>query len=226
MDEKPDQILDHIETQRNQLGENLNELETRVRRTADWRTHFDNNPMLMLAGALGGGILLGAMVSGARSRASSSSYTSSKRFSSTESSSVNTNSATYMQKQRASETIDHMKAALIGFATAKAKEFLNQALPGFDNYYRDAESNRSASRMSPGGEYNQGSSSYGSGSYNTGSYNTGGYNPGGYGEQGGYGQQTSGQGQGANYGQNYGTDYPPHGAGQRNYSAEQTYRNS
>src|SRR5688572_20467422 len=123
MDEKPDQILGHIETQRNQLGENLNELETRVRRTADWRTHFDNNPMLMLAGALGGGILLGAMISGSRSRSSSSSYTSSKHFSSSgSSSSVNTNSATYMQKQRASETIDHIKAALIGFATAKAKE--------------------------------------------------------------------------------------------------------
>jgi hypothetical protein len=221
MDEKSDEILEHIETQRNQLGENLNELETRVRRTTDWRTHFNNNPMLMLAGALGGGILLGAMVSGSRSRSSSSSYTSSKHFSSAEtSSSVNTNSATYMQKQRASETIDHIKAALIAFATSKAKEFLNQALPGFDNYYRDAESNRSSSQMSSAGEYNQGSSSYGSGSYNTGSYNTGGYNP------GGYGQQTSGQGQGANYGQNYGDDYASRGAGQRNYSTEQTYRNS
>src|SRR5688572_22751010 len=127
MDEKPDQILEHIETQRNQLGANLNELETRVRRTADWRAHFDNNPMLMLAGALGGGILLGAMVSGSRSRSTSSSYTSSRHFSSS-GPSVNTGSATYVQKQRASETIDNIKAGLIAFATAKAKEFLNHAL--------------------------------------------------------------------------------------------------
>ena len=27
MDEKPDQIMNHIESQRNQLGRNLNELE-------------------------------------------------------------------------------------------------------------------------------------------------------------------------------------------------------
>ena len=59
MDETSDEILEHIETQRNQLGTNLNELETRVRRTADWRTYFEHNPMLILAGAFGGGILLG-----------------------------------------------------------------------------------------------------------------------------------------------------------------------
>ena len=213
MDEKSDQILDHIENQRNQLGANLNELETRVRQTTDWRTHFNNNPMLMLAGALGGGILLGAMVSGSRSRSSSSSsYTSSRQFSSTGSSST----ATYQQKQRASETIDTMKAALIAFATAKAKEFLNQALPGFDNYVRDAESSRQRSQYS----------SSSSESYGSGSYNPAGYNPGGYTTSGGYGQQTSGQGQGANYGQNYGTEYAGHGAGQRNYPNEQTYGNS
>ena len=80
MDERSDQIIEQMESQRQQLGANLNELEDRVRRTADWRTHFDNNPLLMLAGALGGGILLGAMVSGSRSRSSRSSYTSSRHF--------------------------------------------------------------------------------------------------------------------------------------------------
>jgi hypothetical protein len=210
MDEKPDQILDHIESQRNQLGANLNELETRVRRTTDWRTHFDNNPMLMLAGALGGGILLGAMVSGTKSRSTTgSSYTSSRHFSSAGES----NTATHVQKRRSSETIDTMKAALIAFATGKAKEFLNQALPGFDNYLRDAESTRSRSQFSSSEEPGRGTN-YGSG-HGSGSYNTG-----------GYGEQTSGQGQGANYGQNYGTDYGTPGAGQRNYSTEQTYGNS
>ena len=220
MDERSDQIIEQMESQRQQLGANLNELEDRVRRTADWRTHFDNNPLLMLAGALGGGILLGAMVSGSRSRSSSSSYTSSRHFtgSSGTGSGVNTNTATYVQRQRTSETIDNIKAGLIAFATAKAKEFLNQALPGFDNFVRDAESNRANSQRMTG-EYNQ-NPSYGSGGYSPGAHNPGGYN------SGGYGQQTSGQGQGANYGQNYGTDYSSHGSSQRNYSTEQTYRNS
>src|SRR4051812_42728171 len=64
MDEKPDQIIGHIEAQRDELGRNLSELESRVRETTDWRTHYERNPMLVLGAALGGGILLGTMVGG------------------------------------------------------------------------------------------------------------------------------------------------------------------
>jgi hypothetical protein len=72
MDEKSDQILDHIATQRNELEANLNELQTRVRQTVDWRIQFGNHPMLILGVALAGGILLGARVSDSRSPARSS----------------------------------------------------------------------------------------------------------------------------------------------------------
>ncbi|MBC7927538.1 MAG: hypothetical protein H7039_17980 [Bryobacteraceae bacterium] len=64
MDDKPDQIIDHIEAQRDQLGRNLSELEDRVRETTDWRTHFEKNPVLVLGAALGGGLILGAVVGG------------------------------------------------------------------------------------------------------------------------------------------------------------------
>src|SRR5689334_16637181 len=73
MDEKPDQIIGHIEAQRDQLGRNLNELEDRVRQTTDWRTHYERNPMLVLGAALGGGLLLGAVVGGRTGSSSSSS---------------------------------------------------------------------------------------------------------------------------------------------------------
>jgi hypothetical protein len=68
MDEKPDQIIGHIEAKRDELGRNLSELEDKVRRTTDWRTHFDKNPMLILGAALGGGMLVGSMVGGSSSR--------------------------------------------------------------------------------------------------------------------------------------------------------------
>jgi len=66
MDEKPDQIIGHIEAQKDQLGRNLNELEEKVRRTTDWRTYFDRNPMLVLGAAMGGGLLLGTVAGGRR----------------------------------------------------------------------------------------------------------------------------------------------------------------
>jgi len=67
MDEKPDQIIGQIEAQRSELGRNLNELETRVRDTTNWRTHYERNPMMVLGAALGGGLLLGAVIGGGRS---------------------------------------------------------------------------------------------------------------------------------------------------------------
>jgi len=83
MDEKPDQIIDHIEAKRDELGRNLSELESRVRETTDWRTHYERNPMLVLGAALGGGILLGTIVGGgSRSSSRRTSKTSNRKTSS------------------------------------------------------------------------------------------------------------------------------------------------
>jgi len=88
MDEKPDQIINHIEQQRDQLGRNLNELETRVRRSTDWRTYYERNPMMILGAALGGGVLLGATLGGGSDRSSGRYYKSSLPKSSGKSSSA------------------------------------------------------------------------------------------------------------------------------------------
>jgi hypothetical protein len=163
MDEKSDQILNHIESQRDALGRNLDELEYKVKQTADWRTHFDNNPALMLGLALGGGIIVGAMVGGGgspkryRYRGSSSSSHWSGQTSyeggsalagaSTLSSASgfedehrDENTATAQQRRRAVEALDQIKAALISFGIAKSKEFLAQALPGFEEHLDRANS--------------------------------------------------------------------------------------
>jgi hypothetical protein len=164
MDERPDQIIGHIEAQRDELGRNLNELETRVRKSTDWRTYYDRNPMLMMGAALGGGLLLGSMVGskssgsgfrrshGRRSRSSSAlglasagvgasaaatwSQPSTESHSSRSSRSSLTSSP---QWQQVSQTMDHIKDALIAFGMAKAKEFLRQAVPGIDQHLSDAE---------------------------------------------------------------------------------------
>ena len=77
MDETPEQIMNHIELQRDELGRNLGELESRVKRSTDWRAQFDRNPMLMIGVAMGGGLLIGTVVSGRRSRTTKTAWSSS-----------------------------------------------------------------------------------------------------------------------------------------------------
>ena len=105
MDGTPEQIMNHIELQRDELGRNLSELESRVKRSTDWRAQFGRNPILMIGVAMGGGLLIGTVVGGRSSRT-----TSPRDFSS------------------AHNSLDHVKAAVIGFAMAKLQEFVSESL--------------------------------------------------------------------------------------------------
>jgi hypothetical protein len=160
MDEKPDEIMNHIESERDQLGRNLNELETRVRRTTDWRAQVDRNPMLAMGVALGGGVLLGSIIGGSHrssksawsSSAAGKSYTSANLASSTSAASTfgaggsGRTSQYHEQRRKTSDTLDNIKAALIAFGTAKVKEFMSEALPGFHEHMEQAERHSTSSR--------------------------------------------------------------------------------
>jgi len=160
--------MSHIESQRDQLGRNLNELESRVKGATDWRVQFDKNPMLMMGVALGGGLLLGSIVGGAKKKSSRSNWSSSRNYAGAgssmssssygtgasgispamSSSSTSSSPALREQRKKASDTLDHMKAALIGFATAKVKEFMSEALPGFNQHLDEAERRHGGSNPS------------------------------------------------------------------------------
>jgi hypothetical protein len=180
MDEKPDQIIDHIESQRSQLGRNLDELENRVRSTADWRTHFDRNPMLLMGVALGGGILLGSIVGGRSSSSSGHRWSSSRHRAGSSSTSypsasyatgTSSPSAFAHQRQKASETIDQVKAALIAFGITKAKDFLQEAIPGFGGHLAEAERRTGyetgRSTSSSGADYGASAGGYAAGGFGT-----------------------------------------------------------
>ena len=57
-----EQIEQHIDATRTQLGANLNELETQLRNVVDWRVQFDSRPWTLLGLAFGAGLLLSSMV--------------------------------------------------------------------------------------------------------------------------------------------------------------------
>jgi len=210
MDEKPDQIMNHIDTQRQELGRNLNELESRVKGATDWRMQFDKNPMLMMGVALGGGLLLGTMVGGKRSSNRSSYNSGSRNYTSTtmrsagagatayglsssgsgsgsgaSTSSSSTSPALREQKRKATDTLEHMKAALVGFAVAKVKEFMSEALPGFDHHLNEAERKNSQHESHGGSFGHEQSGGYASGSQGSG---------GGYGVGSSTGSQASTRG--------------------------------
>ncbi|HYI93440.1 MAG TPA: hypothetical protein VEX68_07845 [Bryobacteraceae bacterium] len=144
--------MNHIEEQRDELGRHINELESRVKKSVDWRAQFDRNPMLMMGVAMGGGLLLGAIVNGRsrddhswsssgrnRSFSSPSEYpASSSSYSAPSTLSSQSAAPARESRRRPNDTIEQMKTALIGFATAKAKEFMSEALPGFSHYLDEA----------------------------------------------------------------------------------------
>ena len=62
MGETTDQIAADIAQRRDELKSNLEELETRVRDAADWRSQFRRHPGVMIAAAMAGGMLLSSLL--------------------------------------------------------------------------------------------------------------------------------------------------------------------
>jgi len=146
MDERPDQIEQHIASTRHELGHNLQELESKVKQAADWRTYYERNPMMMVGLAFGGGVLLASMMGGRREAASYSSQMP--------------RNAGYLtgatQGNPVSETWQNLKAALIGLSGAKLRSILDEAIPGFGEHYDSAtraNSGSSTSQQHPNREY-------------------------------------------------------------------------
>jgi hypothetical protein len=58
MGERPDAIAEHIRKERQELSDDIRELEIDVRNAADWRTQVKKRPFAaMLIGVLGGMLL-------------------------------------------------------------------------------------------------------------------------------------------------------------------------
>ncbi|MBV8808980.1 MAG: hypothetical protein JO033_09920 [Acidobacteriaceae bacterium] len=125
MGEKSDQIEREIVTERGQLGRNLNELQSKVQEVTDWRLQFQKRPMLMLGVAAGGGLLL-ASLSGRKSRSRPHYARAGDGVHEYEH-----RRGTELQKNKALETFDNIKGAMIGVAANTFQDFLGQLIPGF-----------------------------------------------------------------------------------------------
>jgi hypothetical protein len=129
MGEKSNQIERRIAAERGQLGQNLNELQSRVEEATDWRLQFQKRPMLMMGVALGGGLLL-ASVTGRRSG-------SRRHYAEHRPEGEHAHRrGTELQKNKALETFDTIKGAMIGVAANTFKDLLGQLIPGFHEQFQ------------------------------------------------------------------------------------------
>jgi hypothetical protein len=127
MGETTNQIESYIKIKRDDLGSNLHELETKVKSMTDWKYHFENRPATLLAVAFGGGILLATMMGGRKKRV--------RAFSDVPGSRMPYSSTTNQIKDKAFETWDHVKGALIGLAAVRVKEYIGEVIPGFKEQF-------------------------------------------------------------------------------------------
>ena len=134
MGQTTDQIENQIESKREDLKTNLEELQTRVKTATDWRHYFAEHTGTMIAAAFGGGVLLATMLGGRSNRAS---------LSHAGGSSEPVRPWTRGTKHEVLENVDSIKSALVGAAATRFKGILGEMVPGFTEHLAKAEADRS-----------------------------------------------------------------------------------
>jgi hypothetical protein len=129
MGQTTEQIETFIEQKRDDLGSDLHELETKVKSLTDWKHYFENSPMTAMGVAFVGGIVLATMLGRGRHRARRGSFSEAPPSS-------GTTSSTSELKESALEIWHQIKGALMGVAAAKAKDYVNEIIPGFKEEFQ------------------------------------------------------------------------------------------
>lgn len=164
MAERSDEIKERIDAQRGELGENLHELERRVKSSTDWRAQMEKRPWVMLGAAFGTGMLIAGVI-GRSGHASSYSYRSS--YSDVASSGYGSSASRESrfknfreQRHRAADALDKMTGALVAVGVQKLQDVLKESIPGFRDKY-DSELHRNDQDPNMHGERSRQDQSYG-----------------------------------------------------------------
>ena len=152
MGETPDQIERHIYEKRNELGENIHELQQKVKTAVDWRAQFDRRPMTMIGLAFGGGLLLSMLFRGGH-RSHRSSRRSSRERERRESQPSESLSKPKAQEweNKADSTWDNIRGAALAVVASKLGGLVEEVLPGFQEQYKRTRHERSSTTSRPNG---------------------------------------------------------------------------
>jgi len=131
VDEETNRIKQHIDTERSELGRNLDEIESRVKSATSVRAHFDKHTGWILGAAVAGGVLLSLAFGRSSDSGSNANTPGRPRY-----------LATHLR--RVSNTVDDIVDGLVGVASQKLQSFVADAVPGFREQYDQAERQRSS----------------------------------------------------------------------------------
>jgi hypothetical protein len=137
MGERTERVAWDLESERRDLGRNLEELERKASSLTDWRWHYRHHPFAVLGAAFGGALLLGLT---ARAYSSESSADREPRPYEGDTGmrsriAPQVSMSVGRLAEQASTTWDHIAEALIGLAAAKAVDFVGRQIPGFNEEY-------------------------------------------------------------------------------------------
>jgi hypothetical protein len=143
MGETTGQIERHIQETRDDLSENFNELQQKVKTAMDWRTQFEQRPGASLALAFGGGVLLSALLPIRHSSRGKSHQPHSNAPPDRDAvPGVQSRSSLNRDSNEPLQTFDALKGALLGVAATELTAFIEDLLPGFRQEFNKAKVGR------------------------------------------------------------------------------------
>jgi hypothetical protein len=148
MGEKPDEIERHIYEKRNELGENIHELQEKVKTAVDWRAQFAQRPWVMMGLAFGGGFLISMLFGGDRD---ADRYSRKRWRRESQRRDYSSNVRTTDWESQASSTWDNIRGALLAVAGSRLGTLIEEVLPGFQEHYRKRQQERRSSTSRPNG---------------------------------------------------------------------------
>jgi len=129
MGETPDEIERHIYEKRSELGENIDELQQKVKTAVDWRAQFDQRPWVLMGAAFGGGLLLALLFGGRGDSSRSSSPDAWKRE-------AYRTGNVQQRDDKVNAIWENIRGAALAVAASRLGNVLEGVLPGFQEQYR------------------------------------------------------------------------------------------
>ena len=144
MGETPDQIERHIYEQRSELGDNIHELQQKVKTAVDWRAQFDQRPWVAMGVAFGGGLLLSLLFGGKRdSGRSSREWWRDRRENQSPGASIS-----HHRDDKTNALWENIRGAALAVAATRLGSVLEGVLPGFQEQYKKKQRERQSSSTS------------------------------------------------------------------------------